>query len=58
MKVKIIGFKVGFSRPTANKMIDLNKTPLCPECFCEKKLSKAILAVLKISDFISIRRIE
>ena len=49
MKIKIVGFKVGKGRPTANKTIkDVENTDL----------DKVLMEVLEKSDFISIRRVE
>lgn len=51
MKIKIIGFKVGLSRPTANITFNSqHKT--------ETELGKKLIEVLKKSDFISIRRVK
>jgi len=51
MKIKMIGFKVGKSRPVANKTIDLTHT-ITNELGC--KLAEMIAK----SDFISIRRVK
>ena len=50
-EIKMIGFKVGKSRPTANKTIDLTK-------ISNILLGDKLLEVLKKSDFVSIRRID
>jgi hypothetical protein len=62
MKIKIVGFKVGKSRPTANRVYDSTRIePKDPhdtvnDLFIE--LGKAVWRVLDKSDFVSIRRVD
>jgi hypothetical protein len=51
MKIKIIGFKVGQSRPTANRTVDMEK-------HLASELGLVVFGVLEKSDFISIRRVD
>lgn len=58
MKIKIIGFKVGQARPTANRTF--NENPLVyrsKEAYWER-LGEILVEVLAKSDFISIRRVD
>ena len=63
MKIKIVGFKVGVSRPTANRTVEVTYTdihnykPIASRAVREK-LARALLAVLDKSDFISIWRVN
>jgi hypothetical protein len=64
MKLKIVGFKVGKSRPTVNKSFALRRDEVCPEVdainvanFAEK-VGRCIVEVIEKSDFISIRRVD
>lgn len=62
MKIKIVGFQVGESRPTANRTVDI----LAPEesgypdevIISIRNLGRAVYDVLAKSDFISIRRVD
>jgi hypothetical protein len=67
MKVKIIGFKVGVSRPTFNKTLEYNK-------WLDKTSNKlkgmdilfgdqdiiglCVIKALQVSDFLSIRKVD
>ena len=62
MKIKLVGFKVGQSRPTANKTI-INILPqgtdlLKPNIRNLEGLGEVLYKILEKSDFVSIRRIE
>jgi hypothetical protein len=60
MKIKIVGFKVGESRPTANRTLDCGKPPYKDnEEFLKfrDEIGLTLLRVLAVSDFISIRRV-
>lgn len=62
MKIKIIGFKVGQSRPTANRTVfaefidDESRTTF--NCATSERIGVAVAQVLVKSDFISIRRVN
>ncbi|MCJ7768095.1 hypothetical protein MUP79_06870 [Candidatus Bathyarchaeota archaeon] len=61
MKIKIVGFKVGKSRPIANRTIALKAaSEMSPSDakFRDEALGVEIIAILDKSDFISIRRVE
>jgi len=61
MKLKIVGFKIGKSRPTANRTFKANDSPFeSNEDFenTKSELGFVILQVLAGSDFISIRRVD
>ena len=65
MKIKIIGFKVGRSRPTANRTIDRGKFYHFDGAYTDnEKYYKLLASVIddilrnKCSDFISIRRVD
>lgn len=59
MKIKIIGFKVGRSRPTANRTINATKLLAeISEVELWKEIGVTIYRVLEKSDFISIRRVD
>lgn len=53
MKIKVIGFKVGESRPTANKTVDISWFMNREKVL--QKVGEIIYEVLEKSDFISIR---
>jgi hypothetical protein len=55
MKIKIVGFKVGKSRPTANRTFDSAR--IQPRDW-DDELGGAVWKVLAKSDFISIRRVS
>ena len=58
MKVKIIGFKVGVTRPTYNRTIELDEEafwePMRPDAL---DLAKVVYKALVKSDFLSIRKV-
>ena len=54
-KIKMIGFKVGDSRPTANKTVEIGLTHLLLDI---SKIGQILLKVLEKSDFISIRKVK
>jgi hypothetical protein len=59
MKIKIVGFKVGQSRPTANRTFEhqtVENDPYLKEGFL--RLGQVIFEVMDESDFISIRRVN
>jgi len=59
VKIKIIGFKVGRSRPTANRTINATKLLAeISEVELWKEIGVTIYRVLEKSDFISIRRVD
>lgn len=64
MKIKMIGFKVGQSRPTGNRTFSLPERPatypFSPTelSILDEKLGQALREVLGKSDFVSIRRIN
>ena len=53
MKIKMVGFKVGLSRPTTNITFKVKKYELL-----EWDLGKRLLKILEKSDFVSIRKID
>lgn len=55
MKVKIVGFKVGKSRPTANRTLD---NIVENNEFDKDVVGEQVMAVLAKSDFVSIRRVN
>jgi hypothetical protein len=59
MKVKIIGFKVGVSRPTFNRTIEVIN-PLSPIGIENDAtiIGKAVTFALSKSDFLSIRKVD
>lgn len=71
MKIKVVGFKVGQSRPTANRTVSVKepsvKVPFgYPISDADKenlvkgiaRLGKSVYLTLAKSDFISIRRVD
>lgn len=59
MKVKIIGFKVGVSRPTYNKTIEINDLEVGKMVDIPQfKVTFAVCEALRKSDFLSIRRVD
>jgi hypothetical protein len=63
MKVKIIGFKVGVSRPTFNRTLsyqELDKgNPGLAYLFGDQDhIGLAIIKALEVSDFLSIRKVD
>ena len=61
MKIKIVGFKVGQSRPTANRTFDTKLKEGSAEALAES--DRTLGATLRIifydgGDFISIRRVD
>jgi len=58
MKIKIVGFKVGQSRPTANRTLTIRlEGPITWE-HLSKGLGIVVLKILGKSDFVSIRRVD
>jgi hypothetical protein len=63
MKVKIVGFKVGVSRPTYNRTLDTNRVQMkfgldSRRFIIYAIMGEAILKALEKSDFLSIRRVD
>lgn len=61
MKIKIVGFKVGKSRPTENRTLDFGALKGAPEGTENMAIAGLGLVLVKIlakSDFISIRRVD
>ena len=58
MKVKIIGFKVGKSRPTANRSYDSTRVGTTSVDVLFRELGRQLWAALIKSDFVSIRRVD
>jgi len=59
MKIKIVGFKVGESRPTANRTYELiDKDDWEIQLASQEELGVQVAEVLAKSDFISIRRVD
>ena len=59
MRIKIIGFKVGVSRPTCNKTLDMGElTTYDLQNYPRDKLGEEVFKALWKSDFLSIRRVD
>jgi hypothetical protein len=60
MRLKIIGFKVGQSRPTANRTVSVlvGEGRFDVHDASVSKLGETLYEVLQESDFISIRRVD
>ncbi len=59
MKIKMVGFKVGESRPTANKAFNIfDNDDLDKIEQSELALGNTLNLILQKSDFISIRRVD
>ena len=56
MKIKIVGFKVGKSRPTANRTLEIPETKY--DALQSAWLGNELKKVLEKSDFVSIRRVD
>jgi hypothetical protein len=60
MKIKIVGFKVGESRPTANRTVSMNLDEASIDGLAKRnaRVGNVIIDVIIVSDFISIRRVD
>jgi len=58
MKIKIVGFKVGESRPTANRTAKSGADFRGTATEYEKYVGAMLIEVLRKSDFISIRKVS
>jgi len=55
MKIKVVGFKVGKSRPTANRQFDTEANHAQP---ATRAFALLMFDILEKSDFVSIRRVD